>query len=150
MDILNAQIARGEKIKIKGFLYDSNKKQWMGYPVLGSTLKINHFNEENTYFILAIGSNKIRYKLSQKYKHLNFFTAIHPSTIIGSQVDIGDGTVVMPNATINANSQIGQNVIINTGVVVEHDNLIGNWPLCSCGFKCDFMWRCESQGINTY
>ncbi len=35
LDILNAQMAKGEKIKIKGFLDDSNKKQWMGYPVLG-------------------------------------------------------------------------------------------------------------------
>ncbi len=124
LDILKAQIAKGEKIKFKGFLDDSNKKQWMGYPVLGSTLNINHFNEENTYFILAIGSNKIRYKLIQKYKHLKFYTAIHPSAIIGSQVEIGDGTVVMPNAVINANSQIGQHVIINTGAIVEHDNLI--------------------------
>lgn len=63
LDILNAQMAKGEKIKIKGFLDDTNKKQWMGYTVLGATLNINHFNEENTYFIFAIGSNKIRYKL---------------------------------------------------------------------------------------
>ena len=96
----------------------------MGYPVLGSTLKINRFNEENTYFILAIESNKIRYKLSQKYKHLKFYTAIHPSTIIGSQVEIGNGTMVMPNTVINANSQIGQHVIINTGAIIEHDTLI--------------------------
>lgn len=54
----------------------------MGYAVLGSTLKINHFNEENTYFILTIGVNKIRYKLSQKYTNLKFFTAINPSAIM--------------------------------------------------------------------
>ena len=127
LDILKAQIEKGEPIKIKGLLDDSNKKEWMGYPVLGSTLKANYFNEENTYFIIAIGSNKMRYKLSKKYSHLKFFTAIHPSAIIGSQVNIGVGTVVMPNAVINANSQIGQHVIINTGAVVEHDNLIGDY-----------------------
>lgn len=32
----------------------------------------------------------------------------------------------MPNVVINANSQIGQHVIINTGAIVEHDNLIGH------------------------
>lgn len=127
LDILKAQISKGEAIKIKGLLDDSNKKEWMGYPVLGSTLEVNDFNEENTYFIIAIGSNKIRDKLSKKYSHLKFFTAIHPSAIIGSQVNIGAGTVVMPNAVINANSQIGQHVIINTGVIVEHDNLIGDY-----------------------
>ena len=127
LDILKAQIANGENIKIKGLLDDSNKKEWMGYPVLGSTLKANDFNEENTYFIIAIGSNKMRYKLSKKYSHLKFFTAIHPSAIIGSQVNIGAGTVVMPNVVINANSQIGQHVIINTGTIVEHDNVIGDY-----------------------
>ena len=127
IDILKAQIAKGEKIKIKGLLDDSNKKECMGYPILGSTLEANEFNEENTYFIIAIGSNQVRYNLSEKYGHLKFFTAIHPSAIIGSQVAIGDGTVVMPNAVINANSQIGQHVIINTGAIVEHDNLIGDY-----------------------
>ena len=127
LDILKAQITNGEKIKIKGLLDDSNKKECMGYPILGSTLEANDFNEENTYFIIAIGSNEIRYNLSEKYGHLKFFTAIHPSAIIGSQVAIGDGTVVMPNAVINANSQIGQHVIINTGAIVEHDNLIGDY-----------------------
>lgn len=124
LDILKAQIAKGEKIKIKGLLDDSNKKEWMGYPILGSMLEANDFNEENTYFIIAIGSNQVRYNLSEKYSHLKFFTAIHPSAIIGSQVAIGDGTVVMPNAVINANAIIGDHVIINTGVVVEHDNVI--------------------------
>ena len=127
LDILKAQIANGEAIKIKGLLDDSNKKEWMGYPVLGSTLEANDFNEENTYFIIAIGSNKMRDKLSKKYSHLKFFTAIHPSAIIGSQVNIGAGTVVMPNVVINANSQIGEHVIINTGTIVEHDNSIGDY-----------------------
>lgn len=127
LDILKAQITNGEKIKIKGLLDDSDKLEWMGYPVLGSTLEANDFNEENTYFIIAIGSNQMRDKLSQKYSHLKFFTAIHPSAIIGSQVNIGAGTVVMPNAVINANSQIGQHVIINTGTIVEHDNLIDDY-----------------------
>lgn len=127
LDILKAQIANGEKIKIKGLLDDSGKLEWMGYPILGSTLEANDFNEENTYFIIAIGSNQMRDKLSQKYSHLKFFTAIHPSAIIGSQVNIGAGTVVMPNAVINANSQIGQHVIINTGTIVEHDNLIDDY-----------------------
>ena len=127
LDILKAQIANGEKIKIKGLLDDSNKKEWMGYPVLGSTLEVNDFNEENTYFIIAIGSNEIRYKLSEKYSHLKFFTAIHPSAILGSGVSVESGSVVMPNVTINANSQIGRHVIVNTGAIVEHDNVIEDY-----------------------
>ena len=43
LDILKAQIANGEKIKIKGLLDNSNKSECMGYPVLGSTLAICAF-----------------------------------------------------------------------------------------------------------
>ena len=127
LDILKAQIAHGEKLKIKGLLDDSDKLQLMGYPVLGRISEVNDFNEENTYFIIAIGSNKVRYELSQRYRHLKFYTAIHPSAIIGSRVRIGDGTVVMPNVVINANTTIGDHVIINTGAIVEHDNLIDHF-----------------------
>ena len=127
LDILKAQIAHGEKLKIKGLLDDSDKLQLMGYPVLGRISEVNDFNEEDTYFIIAIGSNNVRYELSQKYSHLKYFTAIHPSAIIGSQVKISDGTVVMPKTVINANSQIGCHCIINTGAIVEHDNFIGDY-----------------------
>ena len=35
IDILKAQILAGAPFEIKGFLDDSNKKEWMGYPFLG-------------------------------------------------------------------------------------------------------------------
>ena len=127
LDILKAQISNGEEIEIKGLLDDSDKLEFMGYPVLGETKKANFFNNEDVYYIIAIGSNKIRQKLAKKYAHLKFYTAIHPSAILGSRVTIQDGTVVMPRAVINANSQIGHHVIINSGAIVEHDNVIGDY-----------------------
>ena len=127
LDILKSQIANGEPIQIKGLLDDSGKKEWMGYPILGSTKKANHFNGEKTEFIIAIGGNKIRQKISQQYKHLKFYTAIHPTAIVGSNVSIQEGTVVMPRVVINANAKIGSHVIVNTGAIVEHDNVIEDY-----------------------
>ncbi|MBP3909796.1 MAG: acetyltransferase [Turicibacter sp.] len=127
LDILKAQIANGEEIEIKGLLDDSDKLEFMGYKVLGSTMKANFYHDENTEFIIAIGSNKIRQKLAKKYKQLAFYTAIHPSAIIGSNVKIQEGTVVMPRVVINANSIIGRHVIVNTGAIVEHDNRIEDY-----------------------
>ena len=58
---------------------------------------------------------------------------IHPSAIIGSTVEIGNGTVVMANVVINAYSSIGNNTIINTGVIIDHDSKIGNHVHLSIG-----------------
>ncbi|MBP5315054.1 MAG: NeuD/PglB/VioB family sugar acetyltransferase [Muribaculaceae bacterium] len=46
---------------------------------------------------------------------------------IGLCVSVGDGSVVMHRAVVNANSSIGTNAIINTGAIVDHDCTIGNF-----------------------
>lgn len=127
IDILKAQILAGSPFEIKGFLDDSNKKEWMGYPVLGTISSALSFHDEETFFIIAIGNNSVREAIQHQYGMLNFMTAIHPTAIIGSNVVIDDGTVVMPGAIINANSKIGRHVIINSGAIVEHDNVIGDY-----------------------
>ncbi|PTK82406.1 acetyltransferase, partial [Staphylococcus haemolyticus] len=75
------------------------------------------------HFFIAIGNNKIRKEI---YETLNlpdekYVTLIHPSVVIGSNVHIGQGTVVMGNAVINASTNIGNQCIINTLASVGHD-----------------------------
>ena len=127
MDCLKAQIEHGAPIKIKGLLDDSGKTEWMGYPILGATDLADQFNDGQTAFVLAIGSNEVRERLAKRYSHLSFYPVIHPSAIIGTDVTIGEGTVVMPRVVMNANVQVGCHAIINTGVIVEHDNRIGDY-----------------------
>ena len=50
-------------------------------------------------------------------------------------VEIGQGTVVMANAVINAGARIGAHCIINTSAVVEHDNRIADFVHISVGAK---------------
>lgn len=80
-------------------------------------------NDDKLYFIIAIGNNKIRRNIAEKYD-LNYYTAIHPNAVIGLEVQIDKGTVVMANTCINPNAKIGEHCIINTGAVIEHDNII--------------------------
>lgn len=79
--------------------------------------------------IIAIGNTLIRQKLQNLVLSSGFelITLIHPTAVIGSDVTIGTGSVVMPRAIINANSIIGDGVIINSGAIVEHDCIIGNF-----------------------
>ncbi len=127
LDSLKAQIEHGTPIEIKGLLDDSGKAEWMGYPILGTTDLADRFHDGQTEFVLAIGSNEVRERLARQYSHLPFYTVIHPTVTMGTNVTLGVGTVVMPNVVLNANTQVGCHAIINTGAIVEHDNRIGDY-----------------------
>lgn len=83
-------------------------------------------------FIIAIGNNKIRKMIAEKYP-LQYYTAIHPNAVIADAAQIGEGSVVMANAVINADVVIGKHCIINTSSVVEHDNRISDYVHISPG-----------------
>ena len=107
------------------------------YEVMGPTSLIDSIKGENKFFIIAIGNNSIRKKFYEKYD-VNYYTAIHPTAVIGTDVEIGEGSCVMPNACINANSKIGKCCIINSGALVEHDCVLDDFvhisPMASlCG-----------------
>ncbi len=114
--------------EIVGFLDDDKKKGTniiKEYKVLGDfnnrfPLAIANSGYE---FIIAIGDNKKREEISHS-PNLKFYTAIHPSAQIGLDVEIQEGTVVMANACINSSAKIGKHCIINTGAIIEHDNII--------------------------
>ena len=84
--------------------------------------------------IITIGDNKIRKNISEQAP-FNYITALHPSASVSKFVKIGKGTVVMAKVAINPATDIGNHCIINTGAIVEHDCVIGDFvhlsPNCS-------------------
>ncbi|WP_159469080.1 acetyltransferase [Dyadobacter sp. 3J3] len=76
--------------------------------------------------IIAIGDNSVRRMLADQVKHA-FGITIHPSCSVDKSVKIGEGTVVLHHAVIQADATIGEHVIINTGVSVDHDCVIGDF-----------------------
>lgn len=121
-----ADIALKNGYKIVGFLDDSDSvKGICGFPVLGST-KIVYEYKENCEFVIAIGNNEIREKIATTY-NVKWATLIHPTAVLGINVEIGEGTVIMANAVINSCASIGKHCIINTGSIVEHDNVLDDY-----------------------
>lgn len=108
--------------KLLGFLDDNRTEPVWGYPVLGKIRDWRLYGE-NAAFVLGIGNNAVREQLSKKITG-PWYTAVHPSAQIGTDVTIGDGTVVMAHASINPGVRISAHCIINTGAVVEHDNIL--------------------------
>jgi sugar O-acyltransferase (sialic acid O-acetyltransferase NeuD family) len=74
--------------------------------------------------IIAIGNNKIRKNISERFSEYNFFNSIHKSAHVSPSATLGSGTVVMLQAIINAAAKIGNHVIINTAAIIEHDCII--------------------------
>jgi sugar O-acyltransferase (sialic acid O-acetyltransferase NeuD family) len=82
------------------------------------------------YFFIAIGDNIIRRKVYESLALKNTFpiNAIHPTAIICPSVIINpSGVMVAAGAIINPLSTIGKAVICNTGCIIEHDCIIGDF-----------------------
>lgn len=104
-----------------GFLDDDLSKPG----VIGTVAECVKYNDCS--FIIAIGNNGIRKRITQEYTDLKYYTAIHPTAVVGENVSIGEGTAVMANAVINPSVSIGKHCIINTGAVIEHDNRLESY-----------------------
>ena len=78
---------------------------------------------------IAIGNNEVRKEKFKLCENLGYeiINLIDKSAVIGNNVQIEKGTVIMPNCVINNSALIGKGVIINTGAIVEHDCKIGNF-----------------------
>lgn len=83
--------------------------------------------------IIAVGDNFIRKKIASSFKGSFFRGISHATAIIDKTVDLGKGTVVMANASINADTQIGEHCILNTGSIVEHDCILEDFVHISPG-----------------
>ena len=130
-----ADIAKLNGYKEIAFLDDDTTKKKNGkYDVINTTAAIDEYINDYDFFV-GIGDNQIRKKLTIKLKQKNIVqpVLIHPSAVIDSTVSIGNGTVVMANVVINADSKIGDGCIINTSSSIDHDCLINNYTHISPG-----------------
>ena len=107
------------------FLDDNEKiKQCGGFPVIGKCSEIQNIESD---IIIGIGNANIRKQLQEKLIGKNIVTLIHPNAVIGGNVHIGIGTVVMAGAVINPGAVIGEGCIINTCASVDQDCKIGDF-----------------------
>lgn len=107
---------------------DQSIKTSMGLEVIGKAAGAFIYKDEADFFV-AIGNNVVREKIQEKLieEGLNVVSLIHPSATIGTDVEIGMGTVVMAGVVINSSTRIGKGCIINTSSSLDHDNVIEDY-----------------------
>lgn len=113
---------------------DASIKTRIGLEVIGRTADAFKYKDEADFFV-AIGSNTIREKIQEKLieQGLNVVSLIHPSAIIGADVEVGFGTTVMAGVVINSSSRISKGCIINTSSSLDHDNILEDYVHISPG-----------------
>jgi acetyltransferase EpsM len=78
--------------------------------------------------VISIGVNATRKKVAEKLgSSVAFGKAIHTTSHISPRATVGEGTVVMANATVNADTRIGKHCIINTCASIDHDCVLGDY-----------------------
>ena len=113
---------------------DESIKTSMELEVIGKTADAFTYKDETDFFV-AIGNNATREKVQEKLigEGFNVVSLIHPSAVIGTDVEIGIGTAVMAGVVINSSSRIGMGCIINTSSSLDHDNVIEDYVHISPG-----------------
>lgn len=105
-------------------------KTVLGLSVFGSDEDLAVFWNENgaDAGIVAIGNNALRQKLAENLRKLGCPTPVlaHSTACISPNASIGEGTIIMAGAIINAEASVGRDCIVNTGAIVEHDCVLGN------------------------
>ncbi len=123
------------KWRTVSFLDDNESiKSCMGMEVIGKSSDALIYRDEADFFV-AIGDNATRKMIQEDLESqgCSFVNLIHPSAIIGSDVEIGVGTAVMAGVVLNGPCKIGKGCIINTNSTLEHDNVIDDYVHISPG-----------------
>jgi sugar O-acyltransferase (sialic acid O-acetyltransferase NeuD family) len=109
----------------------------LDYMVIGTDDDIPQYAQKAD-FIITVGFIKnpsIRIRIYNKVKQVGgkLATIVASTAHVSRYASLGEGTVVMHQAVVNAGAKVGNNCIINTFCNIEHDAVIGDQSHISTG-----------------
>jgi sugar O-acyltransferase (sialic acid O-acetyltransferase NeuD family) len=132
-------VAESAGFQIHGILdiTENVGKQVLGYSIVGTDYQIPDYVND-ALFIVTVGHIKdaaLRIKLHQKIVVAGgrLATIVASSAHVSKYAEIGEGSVIMHHAVVNADAIIGKGCIINTFANIEHDARIGDYCHISTG-----------------
>ena len=107
----------------------------MRWPIIGNTEMLISSLDKFSGVIIGIGNNIIR---ETKHKLLSLHSApftiiVHPSAYVSPYAQIGLGTVIFSQASININASLGLSCIVNNNASVDHDCFLSDFVHVSPG-----------------
>lgn len=112
-------------------------REVLGYKIIGTDDDIVQYIAQCD-FVVTVGQIKdssIRENLHQKLSKEGgiLTTIVASSAIVSRHATIGQGTVILHGAVIDASATIGNNCIVNTLANVGHDAVVGDFSHISTG-----------------
>jgi sugar O-acyltransferase (sialic acid O-acetyltransferase NeuD family) len=101
----------------------------LDYEIIGCDDDLKSLFQRYKYAVIYIGqidSPDVRIRLFNHLEAIGFIfpPIISPRAYLSRYASIGEGTVILHDALVNANATIGKNCIINTKALIEHDATI--------------------------
>lgn len=90
---------------------------------------VSSFNPQTHMMMVAVGDSKERKKVVEKLpRGTSYFTFIHPTAqIMSDDIVIGQGSFIGANCILTTNILLGNHSLLNRGVQIGHDSVIGNF-----------------------
>jgi sugar O-acyltransferase (sialic acid O-acetyltransferase NeuD family) len=118
---------------IKGIVDVAEKvgQSVLGYPIVAADDDLPALVGEGPLFLVTIGQVKTPDPRIRAFERLaalsaGLATVVSPLARVSRHATLGQGTVVMHHAVVNAGARVGANCILNTSCLVEHDAVVAD------------------------
>jgi sugar O-acyltransferase (sialic acid O-acetyltransferase NeuD family) len=92
------------------------------------TLPLSEFNPKKHIAMVAVADSKDRYDIIQRLpKETQFFTFIHPTALLMTDIEVGEGSFIGAYSILTTNIKIGKHSILNRANHIGHDCRIGDY-----------------------
>src|SRR5579872_972992 len=137
-------IQHGLRWRIKGFLDDRAQiLEAYQYTVPIIAAPERYTPESNDIFLCALGdpAAKQRFAALIERQGGSFATLMHPTALVGQNVEIGEGSIICPFTQLSCDIRVGKHVMFGTQSSAAHDVVIGDF--------CQISGGCQINGCAT-
>jgi sugar O-acyltransferase (sialic acid O-acetyltransferase NeuD family) len=132
------QAMLGRRWQFAGFLADPQPDRAtiasLGAEYLGPVSRLGELS--NVVYYIGVGDPDAREALDKQALDMGATAGpaiVHPSSVIGSNVSVGDGSVICPGVVLTTNITAGRHVHLNLRATVGHDAVLEDYVTVSPG-----------------
>ncbi len=132
LDVLRAMDPEGESVEFVGFVSDDEPDAGMLARIDASWLGNDDAflaAPSASHYVLGIGAPAVRRRLVERFDAagLTPMTLIHPTALIGHDVELGEGTVMCGHSSVTTNIRVGRHVHLDRMTTIGHDSVIDDF-----------------------
>jgi UDP-perosamine 4-acetyltransferase len=127
---LEALLDDGDTEVIGALSADGSGVPALGVPMLGRESDLRNITQRDgdITFCVAIGDNATRQSVAPRISHRVVESVTHAISrfaMISTTASCGDGVHLLPGSVVNAATEVGDGTIVNTNASIDHDGRIG-------------------------